>query len=112
MLRAGQLNRRVELYRPMSAKNGFNEDVATFVLVANVWASYEPLSDAEQRRASEVDASMTARFQIRYSSDVADCDPTWQLAFGGRPFDIVGVKEIGFREGLEISAVARGEKPA
>lgn len=112
MLRAGDLNRRVALSRPTTTKNGFNEDVVSFAPVATVWSSYQPLSDAEQRRAAEVGATMTARFQIRRSTTVVDCDPTWRLEFDGRAFDIVGVKEIGLREGLEISAVARGEKPA
>lgn len=109
MLRAGQLNRRLSLSRPTLTPNGFGEEVETLTEVATVWASYEPLSDAEQRRAAEVGATMTARFQIRLSSQVADCDPTWRATFNGRPFDIVGVKEIGLREGLEISAVARAE---
>lgn len=112
MLRAGNLNRRLTLLRPTLAPNGFGESVETFAATATVWASYEPLSDAEQRRAAEVGATMTARFQIRLSSQVVDCDPTWRATCDGRSFDIVGVKEIGLREGLEISAVARAERAA
>lgn len=35
--------------------------------------------------------------------------PLWWLTFDGRTFDIVGIKEIGRREGIEITAAARAE---
>jgi hypothetical protein len=40
---------------------------------------------------------------------VADLSPKDRLTFDGRVFNIIGVKEIGRREGLEISASARAD---
>lgn len=117
MMRAGKRNRKLTLSRPTSTPNDFGESVETFAAVATVWAEYEPLSDAEQRRASEVGASQNARFRILLSNQVADCDPTWRASLRARgaapaaEFEIIGVKPCGdLNEGLEISAVARGEK--
>ncbi len=42
---------------------------------------------------------------------MSDIDPKDRVRFEGRVYDIVGVKEIGRREGLEITAVARPDTP-
>jgi SPP1 family predicted phage head-tail adaptor len=112
-MKAGDLDRRVALLARVETKNGFNEVVETWPEPGlKVWASYEPVKDAERVRAAEVAASITARFQVRWSTALVALDPTWRLAFDGRSFDIVAVKEIGRREGLEISATARAERAA
>lgn len=110
MLSAGDLDRRITLQAPFADKNKFNEAVEGWSDVREVWASYEPLSDSEQRRALEVGAAMTARFCIRWSAEVRELSPTWRVQFDGLVFDIVGVKPIGRREGLEISAVTRTDR--
>lgn len=91
--------------------NALNEQVATWSTIATVWASANPVSDGERLRAGETIADRMVRFQIRYSPDVADVDPRDQVVFDGRTYDISGVKEIGRREGLEITGTARGETP-
>lgn len=111
-MKAGELDRRVTLQARALTKNAFNEDVESWPDFATVWASYQPVRDAERFRAAEVAASITARFQIRWATALRGLDPTWRLTFDGRSFDIVAVKEIGRREGLEISATARAERAA
>jgi SPP1 family predicted phage head-tail adaptor len=111
-MKAGDLDRRVTLQARTLTKNGFNEEVESWPDFATVWASYKPVSDAERVRPAQVAASITARFQIRWSSVLHALDPTWRLRFDGLSFDVVAVKEIGRREGLEISATARAERPA
>lgn len=110
-MEAGKLDRRVTLLARVVVKNGFSEGVETWPGPGlEVWSSYEPVKDAERLRAAEVAATITARFQIRWSPDVAAVDETWRLAFDGRLFDVVAVKELGRREGLEISGAARAER--
>lgn len=111
-MEAGKLDRRITLQPRLMTKNGFNEDVETWPDGLEVWSSYEPVKDGERLRAAEVAASITARFQIRWSPDVAGLSEVDRLAFDGRSFDIVAVKEIGRREGMEISATARAERAA
>lgn len=106
---AGNLDRRVRLERATRAANAFNELVETWATLATVWAEYEPLRDAERYAAGQVGATATARFRIRYSSTVADLGPLDRLVYDGRTYDIHAVKEIGRREGLEITAAARTE---
>lgn len=114
-LSAGALDRTVKLLQPVSTTNSANEDVIAYTLAATVRASKADVSDAERVRAQQVGAMITTRFQIRWSPDVYAVDPTWRLKlveYGGveREYDIAGVKEIGRRAGLEITANARADR--
>ena len=108
-MNAGPRNRRITLQRAITTKDAFNADIETWGALATVWASADPLSDAERVRAQEVGAVMSMRFGILWSSVVDDLSPTDRLIYGGRTFNIVGVKELGLRDGLEITAAARAE---
>lgn len=107
MLPAGKRDRRLKLQRAHTQKNSLNEDVHTWVTLATVWAEKLDVSDGERVQAAEVGANLTTRFRILYSSTVADLNPRDRCVLGTLVFDIVGVKELGRREGLEITANAR-----
>lgn len=111
MVAAGTLDRRVKIRRATFSTNGFNEQVESWADLGTVWASVTPISDGERFRAGEMLAAKSSRFVIRYSSKVASVDPRDRLVFDGREYDINGVKEIGRREALEITATARAESP-
>lgn len=105
-MRAGELDRRITLMQYGISYNADNEPIEGFTPLATVWASAKPVSDGEKVRAAEVGATITMRFQIRYSSTVAVLNPKDCLVYQGKVHDISGVKELGRREGLEISAAA------
>jgi SPP1 family predicted phage head-tail adaptor len=107
---AGQLDRRVAVQRATTIANGFNEPVATWGTVATVWARKRDVSDKERQQAGETAAEITTRFQVRYSGTLATLNPKDRLVCDGRTYEIWGVKELGRREGLEISATARADK--
>ena len=102
-------DRRITLERGGVSDDGFSQ-VETWEPLAEVWAEVDPISDGERWRAGEVGASVTHRFRIRYSTTVADLNPRDRLTYEGRAFDIGGVKEMGRREGLEITASARADQ--
>lgn len=108
---AGRLDRRITLRRATSSTDAFNEPVYAWATLATVAAMVTPVSDSEQWRAGETLASKLTRFTIRYSSTVANVDPRDRIQYGGREYDVHGVKEIGRREFLEITAAARAETP-
>lgn len=110
-MQAGQLDRRISILRATVAADGFNEQVETWGEIATVWAHAAPVMDAEKQRAGETLASKSYRFTIRYSSDVSDVDPRDRVTFDGRTYDLQGIKEVGRREFLELTAVARAESP-
>lgn len=110
-MKAGSLDRRVTILRATNARNSFNEQVATWNTVATVWAAVAPISDGERLRAGESLATRKHRFTVRHSALMATVDTRDRLKFEGREFDVNGVKELGRREGYEITATARAETP-
>lgn len=108
-LAAGKLDRKIILQRFTETRDSYNEPVKSWTTLATRSASYEPLSDGERFRAGETAANASARFVIRYGSTVSDLNPKDRLTFEGVVHDIVRVKEVGRREGLEITANARAD---
>ena len=106
---AGRLDRRIVLKRRKTGTNGFGEPVDEWASLATVWASVLAVSDGERWRAGETLAAKLCRFTIRWSSKVAVLDPRDQIEYDGRTWDIQGVKELGRREMIEITAAARAE---
>lgn len=107
---AGRLDRRIVLKTRKSGTNALGEPVDEWRTVATVWASVVPVSDGERWRAGETLASRLSRFTVRYSEATAALDPRDQIEYDGRTWDIQGIKEIGRREMLEITAAARAEQ--
>ena len=113
MLAAGKLDRRITLERFGTYKDEFNSDVEAWGPLCTVYAAYEPIRDGEKFRAGETAAGLSARFTIRYSSQVADLNPKDRLTFKGVTYDILNLKEVeGRNVGLEITCAARGDGAA
>ncbi len=108
-MRAGKLDRKIILQRFTSTLDEYNEPVKTWATLATRSASYEPLSDGERFRASETAANASARFVIRYSAAVSDLDAKDRLTFEGVVYEIVHVKSVGRREGIEITTSVRAD---
>lgn len=106
---AGKLDRKITIQRATYARNDFGEQVPTWATLATVRCEAKPVSDSERVKSREVSAEISMRFTIRWNSTVSTVNPKDQIVFEGDTFDIVGVKFIGFREGLEVSALARAD---
>jgi SPP1 family predicted phage head-tail adaptor len=109
-MKAGPLDRRLTIQHKTVTQNEFGEEVETWADLATVWCEMRDVSDGERVAAAEVAATITTRFRIRHSSTVADVNPgDDRLVFEGRIYDLWGVKRLGRREGLELTAAARAE---
>ena len=108
-LDAGKLDRKITLQRFTETRDEYNEPVQLWATLATRSASYEPMSDGERFRAGETAANASARFVIRWSSAVATLNPKDRLQYEGETWQIMHVKEIGRREGLEITAGTRAD---
>lgn len=106
-----RLDRKITLQRfTYTTDPGSGEQVKVWSTLATVWASKRDVSDSERVASAEVSATITTRFQIRYDSAWVDLNPKDRLVSDGRTYEIAAVKEIGRREGLEISAAARADQ--
>lgn len=106
MIGAGQLDRRVTLVS-VSATNAGTGYTETTTTLGKVWASRRDVSDAEKATAGTVEGTVRARFIVRSSSLTRGLKPKDRLTEGGKVFQIIGIKEVGRRDVLEITAEAR-----
>lgn len=112
-LAAGSLDLKITVQRLADgAANAFGEPAEEWSEMAVLWASYHPVSDGEIWRAGRVEYRARARFQVRWSSltaqiterDRVRADPHGDNA--NRLWSIVGLKVMGRRELVEITAEA------
>ena len=106
---SGARDRLITLQQKTYTLDGFGGEIVTWVTIGQRWASSLPVNDSEAFRNSEATATITHRFQILWDATAALVDPTYRLLFDNRTYDIAAVKEIGRRDGIEISATARAE---
>lgn len=107
-----KFDRRIRLERATVTQDpGSGENVSVWATLGpeKIFASYTPVSDGEKVQAGEVGSTLMARFVIRYDSAWAYVNTKDRLVFEDRTFDIWGVKELGRREGIEITAAARSD---
>jgi SPP1 family predicted phage head-tail adaptor len=108
-MRAGSLDRRVTVERAGLTTDEFGQDLESWAPLAIVWAAKEDIRDSEMLAAQQVGATVTTRFRIRWSQSVASLTPRDRLVYAGRAYQVVAVKEIGRRVGLEVTATAEAD---
>lgn len=104
---AGARDRRIRIERANLTKGPMNEDIETWVLFAQPWAEKLDISDGERVRAKEVAANISTRFQVLWTPRLGEMTPRDRIVLGTLIYEIVGIKEVGTRDVLEITANAR-----
>ena len=111
-MQAGKFDRRITIERFAAgspAVDAFGGESGAWGALATVWAQRTPVSDGEKWRAQEVAAAITERFLIRWSSTVSGVSAKDRISYNSRLYDISGVKEVGRRQYIEITAAARDD---
>lgn len=106
---AGDLDRRVTLERYGVTRDEWNNPIEGWLPLATVWASKHDISDTERLHGAEMGSTLTTRFVIRWSKTVTDFNTKDRLVCEGLEYGVVGVKELGRRQYLEITATARSD---
>lgn len=107
------LNRRVQFRRATVSDDGYraapkwSADPADDNLGSPVWASRTDVSDAEKAQSGWTEATVVSRFVVGSTTFTRGIKPTDRLVESDLVFDITGIKEIGLRGRLEITATAR-----
>lgn len=108
-MRAGTLDRRIELLRPVkSIDDDTGESVVTYVPDRSVRAQRLSIRGTEGFSGVERFAEVTDRFRVHYL-DGRKVTPEWAIRYDERTYDIVEAREIGRREVIEFLATARAE---
>lgn len=117
-MRAGNLDRRIRFDRstkpwPLDAAG---QPAPAFVEAYRCWAERKPTGGNEAFSGSGEQrvAKATLDFRIRWPPAGVSITPdeSWRLvdlSDNGRVYDLVAVVEIGRREGLLVTAIARAE---
>lgn len=108
-LQAGDLNRRITVQRATLTANAFNEQVPAWSLYANLNAKKDDATAGESYRAAAVDAEISCRFTVRWSTLTAAIDPTYRIIFRGVTYEITGVRDRGTNQWRELDCVARAQ---
>lgn len=105
---AGALDRRIQFLRAPLIDDGFAARPGDYApLGSAVWGSRQDIRDSEKAEADTIYGEVSCRFQIRSTSFSRTITLKDRLVEGGRQFEILGIKEVGRRDMLEITATAR-----
>lgn len=102
-MRLGPLRHRISFEARATGRDEFGQPVEGWTLIAQVWASVEPLSGRELIGGQQVQGEVTHRIRCRYYPGIETAD---RILFGARPFEVrslINSREVG--ASLEILAV-------
>jgi SPP1 family predicted phage head-tail adaptor len=103
-IRAGKLDRRLTIQRKAVTTSPSGEEIETWSDVAVVWGEARPVPGDEKFGDQQLIASSLMTFRIRWRTDLVVTD---RISYWNKIWDILDIREIGRREGLEIDAKAR-----
>ena len=86
---AGALDKRVTLLRPVY--NEWQDEVASWEPVSEVWASIGPVLVTERNEADRIVSWAQVPIVIRYR---ADLDPRWRIQYRTHTYEIDGMRDI------------------
>jgi len=102
---AGEKNRQIIIESLSVARGSFNEVAETWSTYATCWAKKEDIGGRERFQAARELAVREARFYVWWRSGLTE--GTYRINEGGTIWDITGIREIGWREEIEITATRK-----
>jgi len=88
MIRAGRLNKRVEVQTRTLAKDGYGDQTESWATEGTRWVEFVQASGREFYRAQRVDADVTHMVRMRYYKGLS---PSHRLRIGSRILEILSV---------------------
>lgn len=104
-MRAGKLDRTISIERVSVVMDDYGNAVETWTPLATVRAQIIESSTEEFIRAYGASSETVTVFRARWLSGVGLAD---RVTYAGAVYNILGTKELGRRQGLEIRARAMG----
>ena len=103
-MNAGQLDRRVTLENYTTTRDAWNNPTKTWATLDQVWAHKRDVTELERTETEQRVAYTRTIFKIRHRTDV---DATMRVDYDGKKYYIIGVKELGRTEGLQLTTELR-----
>lgn len=96
------MNRRVVVERYTLVPGPLNDELV-WADIRTVWAAMKYESADEVFAADQAYARRVVTFTMRFTSNLTAVD---RLRCDGVTYDVLGIKEVGFREAIEVKAEA------
>jgi SPP1 family predicted phage head-tail adaptor len=111
LMEESTLRREITLQRSVKIQDpGTGEEIVTYVDVVSLEADVRPVSGEETFAEFQRQAWNVASFRTRFFTHEGRV-PTaeWRIVRDGRAYDVLDVRELGQREGLEFTGKGRAE---
>ena len=93
-MRAGLLRHRLIVERPDAARDATGGETNTWVRVAEVWASIQPVGGREAAATGQVLAEVDTRVTIRWSEAIDGLAAKWRLRHLSTVYDVQAVDHV------------------
>lgn len=106
-MKAGRLDRRILIQRPVPIRNEHGEQLEGWADVATVWAGFERVSGGEDFAAEQRSNRQLVHFNIRYRPDL---NARMTIVYDGERYQVEDVGELKDgrrREGLVLVCFVR-----
>lgn len=105
-MKAGSLDRRITVMRTGApVDDGYNITPGEPAALCTRWASWKPANGRETFENLGVEAKAGGTFWLRHDSITSTITAQDTVQYDGRSWNIVGVQELGRREGVELIVV-------
>lgn len=99
MVTVGTLNRRIRIETFTTSPDEFGQPIKTWAVLDHAWAEILFLKADERFQAMQVNRQVAVRMRIHYRADVTE---QMRILYDGDYYDIQGIREVGYRAGLEL----------
>jgi SPP1 family predicted phage head-tail adaptor len=106
MRTAWKMDRKIAIQELVETQSGTGAPIWSFETVVEVWAEVDFQGGFEGPRGSGEQAAVSQIFRIRWRDGLT---AKHAILFDGARYDIVAIREIGRRDGLELTAQASVE---
>ncbi len=103
-MRAGEMDRTIIIEQKQDVRQSAGGNKMEWLTFATLAAKVTETPGNEQYRDEQNQGFQTTKFKIYFRPGIKD---EMRINYGGKFYDILGKKELGRREGIEIVARAR-----
>lgn len=96
---SGKLDRRIVIEQVTETRDAYGGIVETWATFATMWAQVVPTNVNEIYNADALRAFKMTTFTVRWREGL---DPKMRIQFDGHAYRILGVKEVGRRDFIDI----------
>lgn len=96
----GRMNHSITIEENSGGEGGYGGSAVNWTTLATVWADVVWVGSKERFLSDKDTPVKAAKAYIWFRTDVKE---SHRVSYDGDVYDITGIKELGFKEGLELT---------